>query len=171
MGARWRIDDEAMRQRDGGMKRSLNIDLPSLALGGLAAAAIAMTMSAAQVRHTPAAPQMSGPNSALAGGFQARPAARDLVYLRDGDVFTVPAGRILVIGSVGTTDASNVRRNLRFSIDGVLADIYGGVMGPELIRSLSTGRPVPENSTASITSVFLPTDFPMAFLTGYLEDA
>ncbi len=154
------------------MNRSLTIDLPSVAIGGAAAVLLAVTMGFSQVSSTPTGPQRPGPHSVLAGNLHARPAARDLVFIKhDAPLYTVPVGKILVIVGVGETGPNTgpAFREVGLVIDGQPTGFQF------LSNSLDTwnfwtGIPVAEGSTVDL-SYNPATGFTAAYITGYLEDA
>lgn len=152
--------------------KTIELHTPSLVIGGVAAILLSMTMGAAQVTHAPTAPQLSGPNDVRPGGNQDRPFARDLVYLRHDDpLYTVPTGKILVLVSIGQTEAvaqcNGCQEQATLQINGM--PTFYTFTGPQLTQSMGSGMPLPAGSTVDVS--YSSSSPHAAYVTGYLEDA
>lgn len=153
---------------------TLRLHTPSLAVGiglaGLLWISLGASPSAAQ-SPVRVPTQAAGPaNVAAMGGAQRLP-ARDLVYLREGDSFTVPMGRILVLTGIGgggpdSSSGAVIRtRTVNLEVDGVLTQYM--VPNTSVMHTLMTGRPVAGGSTVEVVA----SQLAEGFFTGYLEDA
>lgn len=135
---------------------------------------LTLTLGFAQTSR-PTGPAAQGPNAQIVGSAQGRPAARDLVYLRNGDpLFVVPQGRIFVITGVGNETPPGPSSGQSIALAGISVEIDGVVTSYRLpntvlTHNLSSGRPVQGGGVISVSSTT--SNGVRGFLTGYLEDA
>ncbi|MEC8511141.1 MAG: hypothetical protein VX015_03275 [Planctomycetota bacterium] len=137
------------------MKR-FTIHAPSLAAGGLVAAALSLTLGAAQVTVTPAGPQAQAP-AASPTMLANYPAADQIIFLQAGDpTYTVPAGKVLVLCTLGDS-AFNEPQIL---INGVP---WGWQGAAYIHRTFIPGRTVVSGSIIEMVAD--------SYVSGYLADA
>ena len=149
--------------------KTIRLHLPSVAVGGGLALLLTLTLGFAQTTR-PTPPAAQGPTPQLVAGMQGRPAARDIVFLSQGDpIYTVPQGRFLVITGVGTRtpqDGTGIRiGRVGVVIDGAVE--YFNIPNTGLMFGLTAGRALPGGTTVELP--LGPTG--QGILSGYLEDA